>query len=194
LAEAQWDAIHAMSANDGSRTNEEAYFERMRDIYGPEIEKDVPLFYEYYEKEFDQVQQVCGFNPESGPFVQKLKDMGYRLILATNSWFPRPAIEARLKWAGVEKDLFEYISLMDNSHYCKPKLEYYEEILQVNGLKAEECLMVGNDVREDMIARDVGMDVFLLPKDLINRDHKDISQYPNGSLDDLKAYIEKILG
>lgn len=54
LGVAQWSGIHAMCANDGSKTNEETYFERMRGIYGPEIEKDIPLFYEYYEKEFDR--------------------------------------------------------------------------------------------------------------------------------------------
>ena len=36
------------------------------------------------------------------------------------------------------------------------------------GVKPEECLMVGNDATEDMAAREVGMDVFLLTDCLIN--------------------------
>ena len=49
--------------------------------------------------------------------------------------------------------------------------------------------MVGNDVGEDMIARDLGMQVFLLTDCLINRKEKDISVYPNGSFDELMDYI-----
>lgn len=190
LGEAQWSGIHAMSSNDGSRTNEEAYFARMREIYGPEIEKDVPLFYEYYENEFDRVKAVCGFNPQSGPAVQKVKDMGFRLVMATNAWFTRAGIEARLRWAGVDSSLFEFMTLMENSHFCKPKLGYYQEILDRLQLPAEECLMVGNDVQEDMVAEQLGMKVFLMTDDLINRDGSDISRYPQGGFEDLMEYLE----
>ena len=52
--------------------------------------------------------------------------------------------------------------------------------------------MVGNDVREDMIARELGMSVFLLTPCLINKDNEDISKYPNGDFDALISFIEKI--
>ena len=88
LGEAQWSGIHAMSANDGSRTNEEAFFEKMRGIYGPELEADIHLFYEFYEKEFDKVKELRGKPPvvvrvqqpkpeETAPQPQKpAEDMG----------------------------------------------------------------------------------------------------------------------
>lgn len=191
LGKTQWDAIMAMSANDGSRTNEEAYFGKMIEIYGEPIRKDFPLFYEYYENEFDNVKEVCGFNPEAGPAVKKLKDMGYRLVMATNAWFPKSAIEARLRWAGVDSGLFEFMTLMDNSHYCKPKLEYYEEILRRLELPAEECLMVGNDVQEDMVAAKLGIHVFLMTDHLINRDGTDVSGLPQGGFEELKEHLER---
>ena len=50
--------------------------------------------------------------------------------------------------------------------------------------------MVGNDVEEDMIARTIGMHVYLLPKCLINRKNKDISQYPHGDFDELLRFAE----
>lgn len=191
LGAAHWESIMAMSANDGSRTNEEAYLEKMVEIYGESVKKDFPLFYQYYEEEFDNVKAVCGFDPEAGPALQKLKDQGYRLILATNAWFPRAGIEARLRWAGVDAELFEFMSLMDNSHFCKPKLEYYGEILQRLGLKAEECLMVGNDVQEDMVAEKLGMRVFLMTAYLINRDGTDVSSLPQGSFRELMEFLKK---
>ena len=52
--------------------------------------------------------------------------------------------------------------------------------------------MVGNDVSEDMVARDLGMQVFLLTDCIINKDNKDISQYPNGSFPELLAYIRAL--
>ena len=51
--------------------------------------------------------------------------------------------------------------------------------------------MVGNDVDDDMVAKTVGMDVFLLTDCLINKKEKDISSYPNGGFDELKEYILK---
>ena len=60
------------------------------------------------------------------------------------------------------------------------------------GVTAEECLMVGNDVDEDMIARELGAKVFLLTDCLINKSGKDVSQYPNGSFDDLIEFINML--
>ena len=43
-----------------------------------------------------------------------------------------------------------------------------------------------------MIASTLGMKVFLLTDCLINREEKDISNYPNGNYDDLIKYIESL--
>jgi FMN phosphatase YigB (HAD superfamily) len=66
------------------------------------------------------------------------------------------------------------------------------EILARLEAKPEECLMVGNDVRDDMSAADVGLDVFLLTDCLINSAGADVSVYTNGNCDDLCEYIRKV--
>ena len=53
--------------------------------------------------------------------------------------------------------------------------------------------MVGNDVGEDMIAADLGMKVFLVKDCLINKSDDDISKYPNGSFDELREYVGKLV-
>ena len=58
------------------------------------------------------------------------------------------------------------------------------------GVCPEECLMVGNDVDEDMCVECLGMKVFLITDNLINKNNKDINAYPNGSFDDLAEYIK----
>ena len=64
--------------------------------------------------------------------------------------------------------------------------------MQALGVDAKECLMVGNDVGEDMIAETLGCRVFLLTNDLINTKNVDISVYPNGNYEDLLAFIKNL--
>ena len=59
-------------------------------------------------------------------------------------------------------------------------------------VKAENCLMVGNDVTEDMVAETLGMKVFLLTDCIINKNNADISRYPSGSFDELIAFIQNL--
>lgn len=56
-----------------------------------------------------------------------------------------------------------------------------------------DCLMVGNDVSEDMIAAELGMKVFLVTDCLINKSNVDISKYPNGSFAELREYVAKLV-
>ncbi|MBR1566518.1 MAG: HAD hydrolase-like protein, partial [Oscillospiraceae bacterium] len=77
----------------------------------------------------------------------------------------------------------------ENSSTCKPNPAYYREILQKRGLRPEECLMVGNDVDEDMVAETLGMKVFLLTDCLINKNGGDLSCWAHGGFDDLRSYL-----
>ena len=52
--------------------------------------------------------------------------------------------------------------------------------------------MVGNDVGEDMIAREIGMQVFLLTDCIINKGNDNVEQYPHGGFDDLLDWLKKV--
>ncbi len=117
--------------------------------------------------------------------------MGHRVVLATNPIFPAIATESRIRWAGLEPSDFEYYTTYENSRFSKPNLKYYEELLQKIGVEAGECLMVGNDVSEDMVAEKLGMKVFLLTDSMINKEGADIERYPHGDFDDLLTYIKE---
>ena len=97
-----------------------------------------------------------------------------------------------MRWAGLAPEDFEYYTTYENSSYGKPNLKYYEEILEKIGAKAEECLMVGNDVAEDMVTEKLGMKVFLMTECLINKHNEDIEKYPHGSFDQLITYIQNL--
>lgn len=194
LVNAVCNGITAMVMNDGTQSNEEAFWKKFAETYGEKALADKNLFHEFYENEFQRARDFCGCNPKAAETIRSIKKMGLRAVLATNPIFPRIAVESRIRWAGLEVSDFEYITTYENSRYCKPNPEYYHEILKKLHLQPEECLMVGNDVTEDMVARTLGMEVFLLTDCLINKEREDINQYPRGSFEQLLNYIKTRTG
>ena len=177
-----------MVKNDGSQSNEAAFWKKFASIYGEKVLADKPLFDEFYLKEFQEAKGICGRNPKAALTVQRAKEMGLRVALATNPIFPKVATESRIRWAGLEPEDFELYTSYENIGYCKPNPDYYREIVKRLGVEPEQCLMVGNDVSEDMVAETVGMKVFLLTDCLINKEQKDINQYRRGSFDQILKF------
>ena len=192
LIKSIYAGTNAMIANDGSATNETVFWNSFTNFFGEQARKDEVLFDDYYRNEFQEVKHSCGFLPEATTTIKTLRDRGYRVVLATNPLFPSIATESRIRWAGMSPEDFELFTTYENSSFCKPNLKYYEEILGKLGVTPEECLMVGNDVGDDMVAEQLGMKVFLVPRDLINKEEKDISNYPQGTLDDLLTYLDTL--
>lgn len=191
LVDAVWKGTAAMIRNDGSRSNEDAFWSEFANILGEDALADKPLFDEFYMNEFENARGVCGFNPAAAGTVRALKAAGFRVALATNPIFPAAATEKRIRWAGLEPDDFELITTYENSCFCKPNPAYYTDIARSLSVKPSDCLMVGNDATEDMAAQEAGMSVFLITDCLINRENKDISVYPNGSFEQLMEYVQK---
>ena len=192
LVDTIWRGTGAMVKNDGSTSNEEAFWKVAVAVYGDRIMKDKHFFDEFYETEFDKIKSVCGYHPAAAGIVHRLKEKGLRVALATNPIFPARATQWRIQWAGLTPEDFELYTTYENSRYCKPNLDYYRDILTQLNVSADECLMVGNDVGEDMVASHLGMKVFLLTDCLINRTGADISRYPHGSFAELAAFIENL--
>ena len=190
LVETIWAGTAAMVKNDGTRSNEQAFWKKFAEFWGERVYEDEPLFDEYYRTDFAGVQQSCGYTPRAAETIALCKELGLRIILATNPIFPAVATEARMSWAGLSPADFEWYTTYENSSFCKPNPAYYEEILRRQGLSAEACIMVGNDVKEDMIAETLGMDVFLLTDCLINKEGADISRYPRGSFGELQEFLK----
>lgn len=189
LIDAIWAGTAAMVKNDGKQNNEEVFWQKFAKIYGENVLADKPLFDAFYRNEFQGTKNCCGYNKKAAETVRELKQMGYRVVLATNPIFPAVATESRIRWAGLEPEEFELYTTYENTSYCKPNPAYYQDILERLHLAPEECLMVGNDVTEDMIAGSLGIQVFLLTDCLINKEGKEISLYPHGSFEQLLEWI-----
>lgn len=180
----------AMLGNDdGLKTNEEIFIE---DFFRKvEVPKEVllPLFTDFYVNEYKKLGNIIKPTPISGEIIEILTKKGYRLVLATNPLFPKIAIEERLRWVDIDSNKFELITAYENMHFCKPNTKYYEEILTEINLPTEECLMVGNDVQEDMVTATLGMRTFLLTDFLIDRGEPRYQVENRGTLAEFKQFI-----
>ena len=180
-----------MVKNDGTKSNEYAFWKRFSAFYGEKALADKPLFDAFYSNEFQRAHELCGYNPKAAEAVRLAKEIGLRVVLATNPIFPAVATESRIRWAGLTPADFELYTTYENIGFCKPNPSYYLEITSRLNVAPEECLMVGNDVTEDMAAKSAGMEVFLLTDCLINREKKDIAQYRHGDFDRLLGFLRE---
>ena len=193
LVECIWTGTGAMVKNDGGKKNEERFWDVFQTMYSKEaMEEHKPIIGRFYTEEFRQAQSVCGFNPMSRKILDLVKSSGRMAVLATNPIFPAPATENRIRWAGLTPEDFTLYTTYENSSFCKPNPKYYLEVLEKIGCTPEECVMVGNDVTEDMVAETLGMKVFLLTDCIINRTGKDISAYPHGGFEDLERFLMEL--
>ena len=192
MVDALWQGVSAMIGNDGGRTNRQIFWESFTQKLGIQAMALENILNDFYAREFDSVRTVLGETVDRGPLLRGLREKGYGLVLATNPIFPAAGTRVRLGWTGLSPEDFALCTTYETSHWCKPSLGYYREILDTLGLTPEECLMVGNDAEEDMVARELGMEGFLLTDCLINREGRDLSPYPRGGFGDLMAYWTKI--
>ena len=193
LIKSIWHGTGAMVKNTGEKTNEEAFWCDFASIYGKErADLDRALFEEFYDVDFKKAQHTCGYTPLAKKAIDILKSRGFRIILATNPIFPATATKTRIGWAGLSPEDFEFFTCYENTCYCKPNLDYYRDVLKRANLSPGECLFVGNDVDEDMVAESLGINVFLLTDCMINKSGGDINKYKHGDFPALIEYLENL--
>lgn len=193
IANALWASTSAMIKNDGTLTNEEKFWQSFSEILGEGVRNYEKELDEFYKTEFQKVSAVCNPTPKTRELIDLVKASGLRVILATSPLFPAVATESRIRWAGLTPDDFEHYTTYENSIYCKPNPMYYKKLLEELSLSPEECVMIGNDVGDDMVAESLGIKCFLLTDCLINRKDEDITKYTNGDFDALIDFIKEII-
>jgi len=191
LMKAIWGGVAAMVRNDGSRLNEAVFWDCFRGVFGAMADRDRPVIDDFYRDDFPGVRAACGSTPMAKATLEKCRELGLRVALATNPVFPAVATYQRIAWAGLRPEDFEIVTTYENSSSCKPSLLYYEEVMGKLRVRPEECLMVGNDVDEDMVARELGLRVFLLTPCLLNKHGEEIGQFPHGDFPELIGWLEE---
>lgn len=191
---ALWGGIAAMQSNDGRATNEEIFWEAFQGVTGELTPEQRCAFDYFYREVFPSVKEVCGYQPLSRAVLDMLKGADVKVALATAPVFPETATRQRAAWSDVYLSDFDLVTTYENAVHTKPSLEYYRDIARSLGVEPRECIMIGNDAYDDMVAAELGMKVYLITDWLINRKGADISAYPNGSFADMVDYLKGELG
>lgn len=97
LIDGIWAGTAAMVKNNGSQTNEEAFWKRFAEDFGEKVYADKPLFDEFYSADFQGAKFLCGYDPQAAETVRKIKEAGLCVVLATNPIFPQYATESRIR-------------------------------------------------------------------------------------------------
>lgn len=181
LVAAIWKGTKGMIMNDGTVPNERRFWDTFAAIVGEDILARIPEFDDFYRTDFHKARAVTRPNPRAKEIVEYARKHADKVVLATNPLFPLCAVEARLSWIGLNPSDFDWITTYENSGFCKPNPLYYKEILDRFGLAPADCLMVGNDVKEDAAAAtQAGLSVHLIDEDLLTHD-LDPAAYPCSS-------------
>ncbi len=165
-----WSATKAMVKDTSERTNEVVFMENLQQLVGSDITWMQTRFERFYETDFDHLRAAVTPNPNILEAVRILKEKGYQCVIVTNPMFPKLAIEKRIAWTGLNRDDFSYVTSFEKNTACKPQLKLYEEVLRELDLSVEECMMVGNDIEEDMVVAKMGMDHYLITNHVMQED------------------------
>ena len=162
------EGTEIMFHNDGTMTNEDAFWHFAKTRMPFDLDRDKPLFEHFYDSTFSTARDATWQNPIAAKCIHHLKEKGFTLAIATNPLFPRIATLNRIRWAGLDPEDFALISTYEDFHYAKPNLGYYREMLDRLGKSPEQCIMIGNDNQEDMCAESLGIKSYLIDDCLLN--------------------------
>lgn len=194
---ALWAGTNAMVLNDGKKLNSQRFWEtfsNVMDLFGERLKAVDDACESFYSNEFDNVKHVVKNTDRDLPrrLVDILASKGFSIALATNPLFPTCAVTTRLGWIGLSPQDFCLVTDYANSSYCKPSHNYYRQILRKINKEPRQCLMIGNNTREDMSAGALGAETFLVTDYLENEANMDISAFRHGTLAELEAYITSL--
>lgn len=186
------EATQFMLNNDGKKTNSEVFAEKFAIRMDGRIDGYLERFEKFYDKGYMNLKNFVYPNPLVKNAIETLKNKGYKLVIATNPIFPLKAVIHRIIWADLNPADFQYITSYEKSRYCKPNINFFLEVLDSIGKEAYHCLMVGNDVQEDMAANKAGLHTYLITDHMINRNEETVDCTYTGDYKDFSEFVEKL--
>lgn len=186
-------STEAMIGNLESQSNEKKFMDHFKGLVGEENLAEYQRRFDiFYDDKFDRVRDCVINIPLIGESIDILKRKGYNLVVATNPIFPIKAIHKRIEWAGLDINDFSYISCYQKNRYCKPNIEFFQEVLDAIGKKPRQCCMVGNDVQEDLVSGELGIKTYLITDYIINRCDQEIESTHKGNYQDFYNFVKDL--
>ena len=184
------DGVRAMLLNNGIKTNIDVFYDVVCERTGYTIQQLEPLINEYYATTYDNVKTITRPNPYAPEIARLMRMKGEYAVIATMPLFPKEACDKRMRWVGLNADMFDLVTTCGYSSYCKPNPDYFMQILEDFDAEPKDAVMIGNDVREDMIpCEKLGIESFLVTDYIL--DHGlDYARFRQGGYPELIEYLK----
>ena len=160
FAERLMKATVVLRDNDGSKINRELFLGVFCEGLSASRDEVWMRFEQFFSLDFDMFRDAVTATPGAEEAFRHAKDRGLKIVVATNPIWPLVVQKKRLAWAGLGGIDVDLITHIDNMSYCKPQLGYFTQICRLINVKPEECLMVGDDPANDMVAARAGMKTY----------------------------------
>ena len=160
FAERLMKATLVLRDNNGSKINRELFMGALCDGLDVKREEVWARFEQFFSLDFDMFRDAVIPAPGAEVTFRHVKARGLKIVVATNPIWPLVVQKKRLAWAGLGGIDINLITHIDNKSYCKPQLGYFRQICDLINVKPEECLMVGDDPANDMVAARTGMKTY----------------------------------
>jgi HAD superfamily hydrolase (TIGR01549 family) len=148
----------------------------------------------FYVEVFPTFKGITKAKPDAVDLVEGAFSRGYRVGVATNPLFPRSAILQRLSWAGLHAEdyPFDLIPSYETFHFAKPNPAFFLEFLATIGRPDEPVVMVGDDLRNDILAaQQAGIATFWIgERDLGTGEAQ--AATASGNLNDLLPWLDSV--
>ncbi len=117
----------------------------------------------FYRELFPSLKPLTRPIDDARHLVEWALQNDLEVVIATNPLFPLTAIEQLLDWAelAVEELRYALVTSYETSHFSKPSIAYYAEILGRLGRSPEQAVMLGDDLEADIHpANELGISTF----------------------------------
>ena len=154
-------ATRSLVQNSGNMTNAEYFINTFAQGLEDSKDKLWQRFLLFYESEYDKLEIDVALPRHLHQTMKKIAQTDLKLVIASNPLFPLNVQLKRLAWSGLDARPFKVVTHLENMSFCKPRVEYYQEICRKIDEAPENCLMVGNDPVNDMTGAIIGMKTYL---------------------------------
>ena len=135
------------------------------------------------------------FKPYAAEFLYLLKNMGYKIVLATNSEMAQINIYKKNNNINSKinfNDFFNLIVCSDDISKKKPDPEIYNKVIETLGVKSSDCLVIEDSLVGVKSAHNAKIDVVCIYDKYSENDKNEIINLSNYYFNDYKSMIDML--
>lgn len=169
------------------RTNEEVLITTLADLVAVDRDWLFQRYRAFVQGDLGRIGLPWGRIHASRPTVEWALASGYKIVVATSPIYPPGPIMERLRRADLDLEPWDLITTADQMHSVKPHASYYLEAARLIGVDPRRCVMVGDDLYQDMSAARAGFSCYL-----VSEQPMPTWQGARGSLNELPQFVRSL--